>query len=104
MEERKPLKRAEEVSDLLEAVQQLLIPFIHRADEDSEGKSSGHGLAASGGGPRATLVEHHKPEKLVQLLNFDLPDIGKGKNGLLETIKHVLQYSVNTWYVAKVKG
>ncbi|KAI9773949.1 MAG: hypothetical protein M1835_006097 [Candelina submexicana] len=82
---------------LLAAVQQLLIPFIRHADEDAERKSSGHGLATGGGGPRTTLVEHHKPNKLVQLLNFDLPDIGKGKEGLLESIKNLLQYSVNTW-------
>ena len=82
---------------LVQAVQQLLIPFIRSADEDAENKSSGHGLAASGGGPRTTLVEHHKPSKLVQLLNFDLPDIGKGKDGLLETVETLLQYSVNTW-------
>jgi len=43
------------------------------------------------------LVEHHKPEKLVSLLNFDLPGDGKGKDGLLATVEQVLKYSVNTW-------
>jgi glutamate decarboxylase len=42
-------------------------------------------------------VEHHKPEKLASLLNFDLPCNGKGKEGLLNTVEQVLKYSVNTW-------
>lgn len=51
----------------------------------------------SGGGPRTALVEHHKPEKLVSLMKFDLPGDGKGKDGLLATVDQVLKYSVNTW-------
>jgi len=44
------------------------------------------------------LVEYHKPEKLVKLLDFQLPDgEGKGKDGLLELVEKVLKYSVNTW-------
>jgi len=42
-------------------------------------------------------VEHHKPEKLVNLMKFDLPGNGKGKDGLLSTVEQVLKYSVNTW-------
>lgn len=30
-------------------------------------------------------------------MNFDLPENGKGKEGLLETVEQVLKYSVNTW-------
>jgi len=30
-------------------------------------------------------------------MNFDLPRTGKGKDGLLETVEQLLQYSVNTW-------
>lgn len=93
----KPLNRAEEVDDLLKAVQSLIIPFIGAADEDAATKSTGHGLAIEGGGPRTVLLEHHKPEKLVSLMNFDLPNDGKGKNGLLDTVQQVLKYSVNTW-------
>ncbi|KAL3426359.1 hypothetical protein PVAG01_03150 [Phlyctema vagabunda] len=92
-----PLNRADEVSELLEAVQSLIIPFIRAADEDAVSKSSGHGLAIPGGGPRTSLVEHHKPEKLVKLMNFDLPGDARGKEGLLETVEQVLKYSVNTW-------
>lgn len=43
------------------------------------------------------MLEHHKPEKLVSLMNFDLPGDGKGKKGLLDTVEQVLRYSVNTW-------
>ncbi|KAH7370048.1 glutamate decarboxylase-like protein-like protein 1 [Rhexocercosporidium sp. MPI-PUGE-AT-0058] len=91
------LNRADEVDDLLNAVQSLIIPFIRSADEDAPSKHTGHGLAIPGGGPRTALIEHHKPEKLAQLMNFDLSGDGKGKEGLLATVEQVLQYSVNTW-------
>lgn len=42
-------------------------------------------------------MEHHKPENLMKLITFDLPENGTGKDGLLETIEQVLKYSVNTW-------
>ena len=78
-------------------MQSLIIPFIKSADEDATTKHFGRGLAIPGGGPRTCLVEHHKPEKLVNLMNFELPGKGKGKDGLLETVEQVLKYSVNTW-------
>ncbi|KAG0647046.1 L-aspartate decarboxylase dtxS4 [Hyphodiscus hymeniophilus] len=93
----KPLNRADEVDDLLTAVQSLIIPFIKSADHDAATKHTGHGLVIPGGGPRTSLVEHHKPEKLSRLMNVDLPQNGKGKEGLLATIDQVLKYSVNTW-------
>ncbi|TKA48808.1 hypothetical protein B0A49_12585, partial [Cryomyces minteri] len=91
------LHRADEVSELLDAIQELVIPFIRSADEDAGTKHEGHGLQVPGGGPRTTLVEHHPPNKLVPLLDLQLPETGKGKDGLLETVKRILQYSVNTW-------
>lgn len=78
-------------------MQSLIIPFIKSADEDAATKPTGHGASVSGGGPRTALVEHHKPEKLVSLMNFDLPGDGKGKDGLLATVEQLLKYSVNTW-------
>lgn len=75
----------------------MIIPFIKSADEDAATKHTGHGLAVPGGGPRTSLVEHHKPEKLVKLIDFNLPGDGKGKEGLLATVEQVLKYSVNTW-------
>ena len=82
---------------MLTAVQSLIIPFIQSADEDASTKPTGHGLAVPGGGPRTSLVEHHKPEKLLSLIKFELPGNGKGKDGLLATVEEVLKYSVNTW-------
>ncbi|KAL8725931.1 MAG: hypothetical protein Q9166_007059 [cf. Caloplaca sp. 2 TL-2023] len=89
--------RANDVSSLLSAVQELIIPFIRAADEDATAKETGHGLSKEGGGPRTALVEYHKPQKLSQLLDPQLPDAGVGKDGFLSLVEKVLQYSVNTW-------
>ncbi|KAF2000405.1 glutamate decarboxylase-like protein 1 [Amniculicola lignicola CBS 123094] len=95
-----PLNRADEVKELLDAVQQLIIPFIRSADEDAATEHTGHGLAVPGEGPRTALVEHHPPQKLQSLLNLKVPEKiegGEGKERLLEVVKDVLKYSVNTW-------
>lgn len=42
-------------------------------------------------------MEHHKPQKLIQLLKLELPDRGLGKKGFLNVLEKILQYSVNTW-------
>ena len=82
---------------LLNAVQDLLIPFIRLADEDASTKKTGHGLSVQGGGPRTSLVEHHKPHKLSQLMDLNLPQTGVGQAGFLKQVEQILQYSVNTW-------
>ncbi|OAG02652.1 glutamate decarboxylase-like protein 1 [Paraphaeosphaeria sporulosa] len=92
-----PLNRADEVKELLEAVEELIIPFIRSADEDAATKHSGHGLAIRGGGPRTALVEHHPPKKLEQILDLSIPEQAGGKDGLVEIVEKVLRYSVNTW-------
>lgn len=74
-----------------------MIPFIHSADEDADAKKTGHGLQIEGGGPRTVLVEGHKPQKLVQLLDLELPENGQGRQGFLQMVEKILQYSVNTW-------
>jgi glutamate decarboxylase len=84
-------------TQLLDAVQQLIIPYIRSADEDAATKHTGHGLAIPGGGPRTALVEHHPPKKLESLLALQIPDLEGGKKGLLDVVKQVLRYSVNTW-------
>ncbi|KAL9133917.1 MAG: hypothetical protein Q9175_004909, partial [Cornicularia normoerica] len=89
--------RADEVSNLLNAVQDLLIPFIRSADEDASTKNIGHGLSVEGGGPRTALVEHHKPHKLSRLMQLNLPQTGLAQAGFLEQLEQILQYSVNTW-------
>lgn len=78
-------------------MQDLLIPFIRSADEDVGAKKSGHGHQTRGGGPRTVLVEHHKPQKLAQLLDLKLPDTSLGREGFLQMVEKILQYSVNTW-------
>ena len=82
---------------LLNAVQDLLIPFIRAADEDASSKKTGHGLSVEGGGPRTALVEQHKPHKLSQLMDLDLPQVGLGQAGFLKQVEQILQYSLNTW-------
>lgn len=83
---------------LLSAVQKLILPFIRSADDDAAVKETGHGLAVVGGGPRTALVEHHRSQKLVELLDFQLPEKqGKGREGLLSMVENILKYSVNTW-------
>jgi glutamate decarboxylase len=82
---------------LLEAVERLIIPFIRSADADAATKHTGHGLAIPGGGPRTALVEHHPPKKLEKILNLEIPKEAGGKDGLVQIVEKVLQYSVNTW-------
>lgn len=43
------------------------------------------------------LVDFNKPQELAAKMKFSLPNQGQGKEGLLEVIQQVLQYSVNTW-------
>ncbi|KAH9828215.1 PLP-dependent transferase [Teratosphaeria destructans] len=95
--QQKPLRRAEETDDLLCAVKDSIVQFIRSADEDALTKSSGHGLQQPGQGPRANILEHHPPKKLQKLLDLTLPDQPQGKDGLLQVIEKVHQYSVNTW-------
>jgi hypothetical protein len=102
----KALNRADEVSDvcvcfskilctaingmqLLQAVQGLLIPFIRLADEK---------ITDTNERPKnAALMDYHPPQHLAHLLSFQLPVCGLGKEGLLDILSRILQYSVNTW-------
>lgn len=78
-------------------MQKLLVPFIRAADEDVAVKPTGRGLTVDGSEPRTVLVESHPPKKLESLLDLKLPENGVGKEGLLEMVQRILQYSVNTW-------
>lgn len=77
----------------------MIIPFIASADQDAATKHTGHGLTVEGGGPRTALVEHHPPKKLESLLKDELHfnEKSSGKQGLMQIVEKVLQYSVNTW-------
>lgn len=89
---KKPLNRSEELSDLLDAIKDLIIPYVRSADKAALAKPSGHIQGSN------VLVEPHSPKALLDILNFSLPaGPGRGKDGLMHTIQDVLQYSVNTW-------
>jgi glutamate decarboxylase len=82
---------------LLTAVRELIIPFIRDADDAAAQKHTGTTYVDPSGEERNVLVDYHKPADLVNRLKFSLPESGKGKEGLLESIEKVLKYSVNTW-------
>jgi len=95
----KSLKRAEEVDHLIDAVKALIVPFIRAADDAAPSRATGQlDINADGVAARNVLVESRRPEELVKLLKFSLPDSeGMGEEGLLKTIQDVLEHSVNTW-------
>ncbi|RAL15466.1 pyridoxal phosphate-dependent decarboxylase family protein [Aspergillus homomorphus CBS 101889] len=86
--------RAEEVKSLLSAVEDLLIPFIRSADTDRFDSKSLTPNDHNG----TSLVEYKKPEELQQLLQLSLPQEGSGQDGLVDVLRQVLRYSVNTWH------
>jgi glutamate decarboxylase len=51
----------------------------------------------NGGPPKTALVDYQEPANLRQILGFNLRDEGRGKEGFLEAVEKILQYSVNTW-------
>lgn len=75
-------------------MQDLLIPFIRSADEDVNAKDTAQGVQGS---RPCVLVEQHQPQKLVQLLDLELPESGGGQQDFLQMVEKVLRYSVNTW-------
>ena len=114
-QEPKPLNRANEVEhvsghpgfivsatlipwQLIDAVKALIIPFIRDADEAVPSRAAGELLPNKRGVVQNALVDARRPEDLVRELALSLPKgEGRGEEGLLETIKDVLKYSVNTW-------
>ncbi|KAK4231960.1 putative glutamate decarboxylase [Podospora fimiseda] len=91
------LNRASEVEHLIDAVKQLIIPFIRNADEAIPSRFSGNLLPNKSGIIKNALVDSKPPKQLLQLLSFSLPTKGLGEDGLLQTIQNVLSHSVNTW-------
>ena len=83
---------------LLGAVKDLILPFIRAADQSTPLRASGNQPKDAKGLSQNVLVNSHKPEDLVNLLKFTLPSgQGLGRDGLLQTVKGILRYSVNTW-------
>ncbi|KAN0070463.1 Pyridoxal phosphate-dependent transferase [Elaphomyces granulatus] len=86
--------RAEEVRNLLNAVQDLLVPFISSADRnvaDDRQVIDGNGFCSS-------LVEYKRPEELQEILQLELPSSGQGQDGLIRALRQILRFSVNTWH------
>lgn len=84
--------RSTELSQLLDAIKDLIVPYVRDADHAALQKSSGQVQG------RNVLVDQHSPKDLLNLLNFTLPPgPGRGQEGLMATIQDVLRYSVNTW-------
>ncbi|KEY67877.1 hypothetical protein S7711_02089 [Stachybotrys chartarum IBT 7711] len=88
------LHRAEELDDLLNAVRQIIVPFVKAADDEATWKPTGSASTRVSGN---VLVDTHKPADLLAKMKLVLPSDGKGKDGLLELIQTILRYSVNTW-------
>lgn len=93
-----PPRHKTNTSQLIEAVKDLIIPFIRRADDLAADRASGG--ASSGPQPSSALVEGDllPPAALQKHLSSLLPAAeGAGKEGLLAAISQILTYSVNTW-------
>jgi len=79
-------------------VKALIVPFIRAADDAIPSRAAGALLPDALGRAQNVLVNARKPEDLVRELALSLPEAeGRGEEGLLELIKDVLKYSVNTW-------
>ncbi|KAJ5731746.1 uncharacterized protein N7483_006254 [Penicillium malachiteum] len=92
-----PPSRADEVQNLLKAVEDLLIPFIRAAD--APGTHTGaNGVNGNGTPTGSSLVDYKKPEELRDILQLEIPEQGRQQEGLIEVLQKVLRYSVNTWH------
>ncbi|CRG85938.1 glutamate decarboxylase [Talaromyces islandicus] len=90
--------RADEVGNLLNAVQDLLVPFIRSADTQPPENGSKNGVNGNSNKPASLLIDHKSPKELQEILNLEFPTTGQGQDGLLEVVQQVLRYSVNTWH------
>ncbi|KAH8736620.1 pyridoxal phosphate-dependent transferase [Ilyonectria robusta] len=89
------LRRADEVDDLVDAVKALIVPYIRAADEAAPHKLTGGGAY---GTPANVLVDRMEPAALAERMSFALPlGEGAGREGLLDLVRGLLRYSVNTW-------
>lgn len=90
--------RAEELDDLIDAVKDLIIPYVKAADDNASKKHTGRLPRDAADRPYNVLVEPLPPRELVERMQFSLPaGEGSGKTGLLDSIQDILRYSVNTW-------
>lgn len=90
--------RAEELEDLIDAVKDLVVPYVKAADDNASKKHTGRLPVDAANKPYNVLVKTLAPKALVERMNFTLPEgEGSGKEGLLDSIQDILRYSVNTW-------
>lgn len=83
-----------------------MIPFIQSADETPSNHESvtngSNGFSKIKNGnityPGTSLVDYKKPEELRNILQLELPEKGTRQKGLIEVLRKVLRYSVNTWH------
>ncbi|KAK5172908.1 Glutamate decarboxylase 2 [Saxophila tyrrhenica] len=93
-----PVQRAEEADDLLGTVKEYIVDFIREADVDAQHKEAyGTASKTSANGSRPQLLDYHSPKALQQALQFQLPEHGLGRGGLISMVQQVLKHSVNTW-------
>ncbi|KAL4970110.1 uncharacterized protein BDV14DRAFT_187016 [Aspergillus stella-maris] len=86
-------------------VEDLLIPFIRSADDDAlnpqaqkNGANKSNGANGNHSIVGTSLVDYKKPEELRNILQLNLPQQGTGQDGLIDVLRNVLRYSVNTWH------
>jgi glutamate decarboxylase len=68
------------------------VPFIRAADDAAPERARGT-CPASGN----VLVDALAPAELAPRLALELPDEGRGRDGLLDLVRRMLRFSVNTW-------
>jgi len=73
------------------------VPFIRSADQAAPLKVTGNSSQTPDGQGKNVLVEQLAPDSLLEKFNFNLPEKGRGREGLLKMVRDVLRYSVNTW-------
>ena len=77
----------------MNAVQDLLVPFISSADRNVFSVINNHQVTDGN-----TLVEYKRPEELQEILQLELPSSGQGQAGLIRALHQILRFSVNTWH------
>ncbi|KAL4946137.1 hypothetical protein BDV06DRAFT_208958 [Aspergillus oleicola] len=99
------MARARYAAKQNEVTTDLLIPFIRSADNDALGPQAQQNGANKSNGSNGdhsivgtSLVDYKKPEELRDILQLNLPQQGTGQDGLIDVLRNVLRFSVNTWH------
>ncbi|KIV96379.1 hypothetical protein PV10_00260 [Exophiala mesophila] len=85
---------AVETEQLLRSVLDLVIPFLNKADNERQSHRDNQAISPS------SLVDAKSPQELTEILRqngtLTLPDQGTSQDGLVQSLKSLLAYSVNT--------